>query len=43
MASWEKEIDWDKFKIEMARGHPLEEIGGGEAVASSSLDIAAAD
>jgi aerobic C4-dicarboxylate transport protein len=35
MASWEKEIDWDKFKVEMARGHPLEEAGGVVAGAAS--------
>jgi aerobic C4-dicarboxylate transport protein len=32
MASWEKEIDWDLFNAEMARGHPLEETGGVDAV-----------
>jgi len=42
MASWEKEIDWEKFEVEMARGYPLEEIGGEEAVATSNLPPAAA-
>ena len=42
MASWEKEIDWGKFEVEMARGYPLEEIGGEEAVAAPNLPSAAA-
>jgi aerobic C4-dicarboxylate transport protein len=41
MASWEKEIDWEKFKVEMARGYPLEEIGGEAAAASGSPPAAA--
>ena len=42
MASWEKEIDWEKFEVEMARGYPLEEIVGEEAVAASNFPPAAA-
>jgi aerobic C4-dicarboxylate transport protein len=42
MASWEKEIDWERFTVEMARGYPLEEIGGGEAVVPSSVPAAEA-
>jgi aerobic C4-dicarboxylate transport protein len=42
MASWEKEIDWDKFNVEMARGYPLEESGLETAPAASSAETSAA-
>ena len=47
MASWEKEIDWELFNAEMARGYPLEEAGPIEALpavatASNSAESAVA-